>query len=109
MGTVLVISDTHLGQVFQPAKFALLVRLINQADQVIINGDFWERYLCSWDEFISSPWRQLFPLLRDKKAVYLFGNHDLEELSDYRREKFSTVQAQSYELESGGRLFHLEH
>jgi predicted phosphodiesterase len=106
---ILIISDTHLSHIFQPAKFTALQRIISEADRVILNGDFWEGYLSSFSEFLNSPWQELFPLLREKEATYLYGNHDTECRSDERRSLFSIKQADSIELTSGGKTFLVQH
>lgn len=105
----LVISDTHLTDRFDKRKFDLLVSLINDADRVIINGDFWEGFETTFEEFVSSPWKDLFPLLKAKKAVYIYGNHDEKDWSDNRVQLFSETQTDFYELESGGIIFRFEH
>jgi predicted phosphodiesterase len=73
---ILIFSDTHLGKEFDQKKFEALKQIIEPADRVIINGDFWDYHLCSWEEFLDSPWNTLFPLLKERKAQYTFGNHD---------------------------------
>lgn len=75
-GKILVFSDTHLTTRFNPKKFELLARLINSADRVIINGDFYEGYVINFAQFITSPWQKLFPFLKQKQTVYIHGNHD---------------------------------
>lgn len=105
----LVISDTHLTDRFDKKKFDLLVSLITDCDHVIINGDFWEGFETTFDEFVSSPWKDLFPLLKAKQTVYIYGNHDEQIWSDSRVNLFSDKQADFYELESGGVTFRFEH
>jgi predicted phosphodiesterase len=96
---ILVFSDTHLYLPFDQAKFDFLKRIINEADQVIVNGDFFDDYMISFDNFIRSPWKDIFPLLKVKKAVYIFGNHDQEKFSDKRLSLFSDIQVTSYKLQ----------
>lgn len=74
----LVFSDTHLTHKFDPKKYSFLRHIITQADRVIINGDFWDHWGTSFDNFIHSEWRKLFPLLIEKQAIYIYGNHDPE-------------------------------
>lgn len=105
----LVFSDSHLGQKFDERKFKQLTRIIDKVDRVVINGDFWDAYLCSFEKFITSKWSQLFPLLKQKFAVYLYGNHDLEKWCDERVNLFSVIQGDYYQLNSGSRLIHIEH
>jgi predicted phosphodiesterase len=87
-----------------------LLEAIRDADRVIINGDFWEGYLCSFDELVASQWsKKLFPALLAKKAIYLFGNHDLKKLSDERVNLFCEKTASQYEFKSGDFTFIVEH
>lgn len=105
MSKILIFSDSHLSPRFNEAYFNKLANLIKQADQVIINGDFWEGYFYEFDEFLNSPWKQLFPLLKGKKTVYIHGNHDLAEYLDERTSVFADIVAESYEFSSGGKDF----
>ena len=69
---ILVISDSHLDQNFEQDKLIFLKQLVESVDQVIINGDFWEGYSISFEEFLNSPWKELLPLLKKKKdGIYL--------------------------------------
>lgn len=95
---ILVFSDTHLYLPFDEKKFNFLKKIISDADQVIINGDFFDDYMISFEDFINSPWKQLFPLLKNKKAVYIFGNHDQQKFSDSRLNLFSDFQVSNYLL-----------
>ena len=106
---ILVFSDTHLYLPFDGKKFNFLKKIISDSDQVIINGDFFDDYMISFDEFIKSPWNQLFPLLKKKKAIYIFGNHDQEKFSDKRLNLFSDVQVTSYKLQVTSYRFFFTH
>lgn len=105
----LVFSDTHLSSKFEEKKYKFLKSIIQDADKVIINGDFWDSYFCSFEKFINSKWKSLFPLLKSKNAVYLYGNHDLEEKSDEKAGLFSDSQTESCELEIHKRKYLFEH
>lgn len=106
----LIFSDTHLTAQFEPDKCRLLLDAIRDADRVIINGDFWEGYLCTFDELVGSEWsKKLFPHLKAKKAIYLFGNHDPQKLSDERVALFCEKTASQYGFESGDYTFMVEH
>lgn len=109
MKKTLVISDLHLNKWFDKELYHYIVNLVESVDQVIINGDFWDYYLNSFDEFIASDWNQLFPLLKEKKAVYIFGNHDREKFADERMSFFSVKQVDEYTLRSGDKTFVIEH
>ncbi len=106
---ILVFSDTHLYLPFDQKKFDFLKKIISESDQVIINGDFFDSYMNSFDEFIRSPWKQLFPLLKKKGAIYLFGNHDLEKVSDKRTGLFSVSQKNRHRLIINNQKFSIEH
>lgn len=106
---VLVFSDTHLTDALEEKKYALLESLIKEVDLVIINGDFWDGYLTTFDKFIKSPWNRLFPLLKVKNTIYIYGNHDRAEFSDDRVKQFSVNQATSYKLEVKDTTFVIEH
>lgn len=106
---LLIFSDTHLSSVFEEKKFLALQKLIDDADLVIINGDFWDYYLTTWEDFLASKWNQLFPLLKSKKAIYIYGNHDLKEFSDERVHLFSDQQAEGVKLNLGTRKLNIQH
>ncbi len=106
----LVISDTHLGTRFEEKKFNVLKSLISHADQVVLNGDFWEGYFITFQEFVDSKWKHLFPLLKKKKTVYLHGNHDREQMTDNKLAKlFSEIKSKRFELKIGKKTFVFEH
>lgn len=105
----IIFSDTHLSHRADPRKLALLLRVLSTADRVIINGDFWDRYLCTFDQFLSSSWQQLFPVLKKRKAIYLVGNHDLRTYFDDRWRLFADKVADKLELKIGKNRFHIEH
>lgn len=106
----LVISDTHLTLPFDEKKYALLQRIISSADRVIINGDFWEGFLLTFDEFFMSSWSSLFPLLKRKKTVYIFGNHDAKEYNNLEKTNaFSDIQTERYTFSDNGRVYIFEH
>ena len=106
---ILVFSDSHLTDKFEEKKFLFLKKIISQSDLVIINGDFWDGYLTTFDQFISSDWNRLFPLLKLKKTIYIFGNHDRESYMDRKASIFSDIQTYSYRLKLNGINFVFEH
>lgn len=89
---ILIFSDTHLVKAFDQKIYTHLVDAINSVDKVIINGDFWDGFVILFDDFVKSKWSVLFPLLKRKSAVYIFGNHDRKEWSDNRVSQFSVSQ-----------------
>ena len=106
---VLIFSDTHLCLPFDQKKFDFLEKIISSSDRVIINGDFFDHYMISFDNFIKSPWNGLFPILKRKKAVYIYGNHDEKEFSDNRVDLFSIRQTYRLKLEIDNKVFIFEH
>lgn len=98
---ILVFGDTHLGKKLNPSKLEALKNIIEAHDKVIINGDFWDAWKCSFEEFINSDWRELFPLLKEKKSVYIYGNHDPKFLTDTNVKLFSSEQCRKYSFSFG--------
>jgi predicted phosphodiesterase len=105
----LIISDLHLTTQFDPKKFMFLQEIIESADQVIINGDFWEGLLLQFNDFVNSDWRKLFPLLKAKKTIYIYGNHDKKYLCDDRVNLFSVEQKNYHRLQIGNLVFVIVH
>lgn len=105
----LVISDVHLYDEFDRKKFEFLKKIISSADRVIINGDFWDGFICSFSDFVNSDWKLLFPLLKSKKTVYIYGNHDRKIFSDDRVNLFSDSQLSTYDLKIKDKDYHFEH
>lgn len=106
----LIFSDTHLTPKYEPKKFATLKEAIEQSDRVIINGDFWEGMSYKFEDFVSSEWsKELFPLLKKKQAVYLYGNHDSDNLSDEGTGLFSVKQLKQFNFKSGPNTYYVEH
>jgi predicted phosphodiesterase len=106
---IIIISDCHLTDSFEEEKFNFLESIISKNDLVIINGDFWDKYLCDFDDFVESPWKKLFPLLKSKKTVYILGNHDKKEWTDDRINLFSDKQVENYDIKNGRYNLHIEH
>lgn len=105
----LIISDLHLSNRFDAVRAEYLIELLSEADRVILNGDFWDNHATTFDGFVRSPWKMLFPLLKARKTVYIFGNHDREQDSDERVSLFSTAQANHWQLRDGKLRLHIEH
>lgn len=105
----LIFSDTHLTNVFSLSQFDYLERIITHADRVIINGDFWDRSFVTFDQFINSRWRSLFPLLKDRETIYIFGNHDQQAWCDQRVSEFSVRQCKETRLDVGSKRLVIMH
>lgn len=106
---ILIFSDTHLTKNFEPRKFQYLKKIISKADKVIINGDFWDGYSIKFDQFISSKWKKLFPILKSKNTIYIYGNHDEPEKSDKRVNLFSDKAVNHYSLSIDDEEYHFIH
>jgi predicted phosphodiesterase len=106
---ILVFSDTHLYLPFDQKKFDFLKKIISESDQVIINGDFFDDYMINFTDFINSPWKQLFSFLKNKQAVYIFGNHDQQKISDKRNNLFSIKQTYEYKTKINNITFIFTH
>lgn len=109
MTNILVFSDTHLYMPFDEKKFNFLKKIVEKSDRVIINGDFFDGYMIKFEDFINSPWKQLFPLLKSKKTIYLYGNHDKRIFSNKEVNKFSDIQVDRYKLKTKNKVFIFEH
>ena len=105
----IVFSDSHLDESFNQQKFDFLKKIISSSDQVIINGDFWDGYSTTFNKFIESPWKKLFPLLKKKNTVYVYGNHDNKKFADKYVNLFSDKQTKQYIFKSKGKTFIVEH
>jgi UDP-2,3-diacylglucosamine pyrophosphatase LpxH len=105
----LIISDIHLSSKFDGRKFGFLKKIVRNCDQVIIAGDFWDYYETSFESFINSDWKQLFPLLKSKNTIYLYGNHDREIVGNSKVNLFSTKQFLEYQLTAGEYRLLIEH
>ncbi len=106
---ILVFSDTHLTHKFDEKKYKFLHKIISDSDRVIINGDFWDGYLTTFNKFIHSSWKKLFPLLKSKKTVYIYGNHDIHAYSNKNSGQFSVKQTYEYRLTVNNKTFVFEH
>jgi len=106
---ILILSDTHLTRHFDKRKFKFLIDTISDSDWVIINGDFWDSWFTNFDGFVQSEWKRLFPYLLEKKAIYIFGNHDLKEKTDNRVGLFSVKSVDSFDIKTKTKTYHIEH
>lgn len=104
-----IFSDTHLTEQFDPKLCLILEKIIAEADRVIINGDFWDGYLTDFNSFVNSEWQRLFPVLKEKQAVYIYGNHDEKWMSDDRVNLFSVLQGYEYTFYSGQKKLKVFH
>jgi predicted phosphodiesterase len=104
-----IFSDTHLSSKLYRRKFNYLKSIIEDADKVVIAGDFWDGFLTSFDRFVNSKWQTLFPLLLEKQAVYLYGNHDRPEWADERVSLFSVEHGMDTTVTTNSRTYHITH
>jgi predicted phosphodiesterase len=106
---LIVLSDLHLSAKFDPKQFDKLHNAIQGSDQVILNGDFWDSFITDFDSFVNSKWSNLFPLLKAKNTIYLYGNHDPQKYTDQRVNLFSVAQEHHYKLAIDGHKLHFHH
>lgn len=109
MLSTLILSDTHIGEKFVTERFEALIKLFEKYDQIILNGDFLDDFW-EYKKIVTSQWRPLFELLKTKKVIYLFGNHDIDstELRDVTHD-FITEYADEYYLSVGGKELVIMH
>jgi len=105
----LIFSDTHFTKKVDKKRLEYLKKLISSVDRVIIDGDLWDGLFITFDDFINSGWNELFPLLKQKKAIYIYGNHDKKEFSDDRVNMFSSTQCLNYKLNINGNDYYFSH
>lgn len=106
---IIVLSDCHLDSRFDESVFLKFKKIIEKADVLVINGDFWADSAGSFEKFITSPWQKLFPLLKAKKTYYVFGNHDMPLLSDERIYQFCEWAGFRLKIKAGDIPLHIEH
>ncbi len=94
---------------FNQKLFDELTKLISKSDRVVINGDFWEGLAISFDDFLESGWNKLFPLLKQKETVYVYGNHDHQIYSDDRVYRFCNQAVGEYLLATPLRSYLFRH
>lgn len=105
----LIISDLHLTDKPDFPRLEYLQQLIANYDQVIINGDFWDSHVCNVEAFVNSSWQVLFPLLKAKQAVYIYGNHDKAQHNGVQVQLFSILQTDRFNLIVNGVTLRIEH
>jgi UDP-2,3-diacylglucosamine pyrophosphatase LpxH len=107
--STLVFSDTHFSKKFFPRQFEVLKKLISESDKIIINGDFWEGLAISFDDFLKSEWSKLFPLLKEKDTVYVYGNHDDKIFSDNRVYQFCNKAVDEHYMDTPKQKYLFKH
>ncbi|MBD3280426.1 hypothetical protein GF389_02795 [Candidatus Dojkabacteria bacterium] len=106
---IVVFSDTHLTCKYDEKKDQYLKDIIEPADLVVINGDFWDYYWCDFDYFIEGEYQELFSMLKEREVIYIYGNHDLSMFSDERVSEFSENVGYKLELTVGDSKYYFEH
>lgn len=105
----LIVSDLHLGSSFSQERFDFLHDLFSKADRIVLNGDFWDLYTDEFDVFIKTPWKKLFPLLKQKQTIYIEGNHDHKKYTGKEANQWADQHLEEYEFKSGKWTLHVEH
>ncbi|PKN02424.1 hypothetical protein CVU76_00035 [Candidatus Dojkabacteria bacterium HGW-Dojkabacteria-1] len=106
---ILIVSDIHLGRVFNEKKFHYLCKLFSSFERIVINGDFWCYYSFNFDSFLNSEWKGLFPILKSRNTTYIYGNHDLDTWMDTRVYTFCNLLDEKLFLEMGSKRYLIEH
>ncbi len=109
MMRILVFSDTHLTHKFDQKKYQYLHSIIARADRVIINGDFWDSWFCTFDQFLTSKWSKLFKLLKEKNTFYVLGNHDSLNMIDDRAKLFCKGFGKMCQINLGNKELEIIH
>ncbi len=105
----LVVSDLHLGKSINTKKLDFLYSLFSLYDNIVLNGDFWCYYNFNFKDFLESDWNKLFPVLKQRETVYIYGNHDKEEWCLGGANKFSNIQTERHILNIGDKKYCIEH
>lgn len=105
----LVFSDSHLSLPFDEKKYRFLQSIISDADHVIVNGDLWEGFFMTFSQFVESPYRHLFPLLKKKRTIYIHGNHDDDIFCDERVYRFCDVSTDTHTMQVNGSRLVFKH
>ncbi len=107
---IIAFSDTHLTHKFDSKKYKAIIEIIKNADKIIINGDFWDSYLTTFEKFYSSKWSMLFPQLKNRNTTYIFGNHDKREDNNLELMKsFCNKFGESFDFLFFDKKYHIEH
>jgi predicted phosphodiesterase len=104
-----IFSDSHLTHHVNKNKYAQIEKIASTCDKVIICGDFWDYYRTTFDKFMNSSYRDLFPLLKAKNCTYILGNHDKGEYSDERIYSFCNSAVEKLKREIGAYKFIFMH
>jgi predicted phosphodiesterase len=106
---IIIISDLHLSHDFEEELFNKIKQVLSKADHIIINGDFWDDSKTTFEKFVNSKWNQLFPMLKEKNTIYLFGNHDPKYRTDERASLFSIEQKDFHEINFKDKQLYITH
>ncbi|HRN86174.1 MAG TPA: metallophosphoesterase family protein [Candidatus Dojkabacteria bacterium] len=98
----IIISDTHITGVFHKKRYDYLENLISRCDRLIFNGDLWSYYSLTLDDVFKSKWTGLFPLMKSKKCIFIYGNHDRKEWCDDRIFQFCDEAHNEYHYKEEG-------
>ncbi len=105
----IIFSDSHLTKTFDEKKFQFLKKLILSADRIIINGDFWEGFTMTLDEFLKTDWKALLQLLGTKETIYVVGNHDEQAKNMQRYFPHIKIVNDRYVFHEGGKRYIVQH
>lgn len=110
MENYLIFSDTHFKKTANKNLVRSLQELILKFQNVIILGDFWDKYFTTFEEFISNTaYQELFEALKSRNTIYIYGNHDPKEMMDERVNLFCNTCVKSFSLELPNKTLYFEH
>jgi len=110
--TFAIVSDTHLTHKYSEKTFRTLKNILEESNYAIFNGDIVDLLKTKMYLFVKNEqWHELFKIMKDKKVVYIRGNHDAKEFDPNNlAEIFSEIQCDSYEMNYGTtEILHFEH
>lgn len=105
----IVISDLHLSHEFNDKLFLELKKIIQNSTNVIINGDFWDDSKTTFEKFVNSKWNMLFPLLKERKTIYITGNHDPIYKINKKFKLFAEKLVQNITIKHNNQDFYITH
>lgn len=106
--SVAIVSDSHLTIKFSQNLLDAYMKLLNEHDYLIINGDFVEGVLCTFQDIVNSPWIELLEALQKHECYYLVGNHDPIDIAKPFQQYFTWI-GESMTIETPKQKYHIEH
>lgn len=105
----LILSDLHITNNDSLKKVQFFLNLIQNYQNIILNGDFYESILNTPDEIINGKFKPFIEALKAKNTYYIYGNHDPKVFSEKLAKYISTGQGRYLKLVLGKNKYHIEH